>query len=91
MAIVWIPSLLRPLANDQETVSATGSNLRLVLADLTTRYPRLEERLLREDGQLHEGLAIAVDGQVATLGLLEPVREDSEVHIIPAIGGGGRP
>ncbi len=88
MATVWIPSLLRPLADGEETVSIAGGNLRQVLAALTTRFPRLRDRLLRDDGQLQDGLAVAVDGQVAILDLLEPVRDDSEVHIIPAIGGG---
>jgi hypothetical protein len=29
-----------------------------------------------------------VDGEVARLGLLQPVRADSEVHFLPALGGG---
>ena len=88
MAVVWIPSLLQQFAGGQETVDVPGSNLRQVLDNLTARYPALEGQLLREGGPLQEGIAIAVDGQVVTMGLLEPVGERSEVHIIPAIGGG---
>ena len=32
--------------------------------------------------------AVVIDGETGPLGLLERVNEDSEVHFIPAIGGG---
>jgi hypothetical protein len=31
---------------------------------------------------------VAVDGEVSILGVVEPVGPDSEVHFIPALGGG---
>jgi molybdopterin converting factor small subunit len=34
-------------------------------------------------------IAVVVDGETSILGLLEPVSEGSEVHFLPAIGGGG--
>jgi molybdopterin synthase sulfur carrier subunit len=37
---------------------------------------------------LKPGLAAIVDGQVARWGLREKVGEESEVHFLPAIGGG---
>ena len=33
-------------------------------------------------------ISVAVDGEVSPLGLLEKVSENSEVHFIPAVGGG---
>jgi hypothetical protein len=33
---------------------------------------------------------VAVDGEVSVLGLQERVDTDSEVHFIPALGGGSR-
>jgi hypothetical protein len=33
-------------------------------------------------------LAVSVDGEIAILGLLERVSDDSEIHFVPAIGGG---
>jgi hypothetical protein len=32
---------------------------------------------------------VAIDGEVARMGMLERVAENSEVHFVPAIGGGG--
>ena len=88
MAVVWIPSLLQRLAEGRETVDVPGSNLRQVLSALVRRYPGVRERVLRGEGELQDGIAIAVDGEIATMGLLEPVGENSEIHILPAIGGG---
>jgi hypothetical protein len=34
------------------------------------------------------GLAVVVDGETSQLGLLAQVREDSEIHFLPALGGG---
>jgi sulfur-carrier protein len=42
-----------------------------------------------EDGDLKPHIAVAVDGEVSVLGVVERVGADSEVHFIPALGGGG--
>jgi hypothetical protein len=41
-----------------------------------------------EDGALRPGLAVSIDSELATLGLMERVPEGAEVHFLPAIGGG---
>jgi hypothetical protein len=46
------------------------------------------EDALVEDGDLKPHIAVAVDGEVSILGVVEPVADDSEVHFIPALGGG---
>ena len=50
-------------------------------------YPGIKARLV-EDNALLPNLAVAIDGEVAVMGLLEKVGEHSEVHFVPAIGGG---
>ena len=50
-------------------------------------YPGMKDRLV-EDGAIRPNLAVAVDGEIARMGLLEKVAENSEVHFVPAIGGG---
>ena len=47
----------------------------------------MRDRLVVE-GSIRPNLAIAIDGEVARMGLLEKVGEHSEVHFVPAIGGG---
>ncbi|GIW81311.1 MAG: hypothetical protein KatS3mg105_3118 [Gemmatales bacterium] len=87
MAIVWIPSQLRDLTSGQETVRASGRTVGAVLDSLDQCYPGIKDRICAA-GELRPGLTIAVDEDLAPLGLLQPVEEDSEIHILPAIGGG---
>jgi len=84
---VFIPSLLRPLTDDLAEVSVTGSTVRAVINSLIERYPKLGDRLL-ENGQLRGNLSIAIDGEISTMGMLDDVDEDSEVHFLAAISGG---
>ena len=35
-----------------------------------------------------QAIAVSIDGEIATGGVLDAVNEDSEVHFIPALGGG---
>jgi molybdopterin synthase sulfur carrier subunit len=91
MAVVWIPSLLRDLTGGRESVTVGGTTVRQVIEALERAYPGVKDRLCDAQG-LRSGIAVAVDTQVARLGLLQPVQENSEVHFLPAISGGqGRP
>jgi len=88
MATVWIPSLLRGLCGGERIVEASGRTVRQVIDSLEGRCPGIRDRLV-EDGELRPELAIAVDGETTQIGLMQPVGEQSEVHILPALGGGG--
>lgn len=87
MPVVFIPSLLRPLAEGRAEVAVDGADLRAVVNNLIARYPELADRLL-ENGQLRGNLSIAIDGEISTMGMLDPVDEDSEIHFLAAISGG---
>lgn len=87
MATVWIPSLLRDLTGGRETLSASGSTVRQLIDVLERDYPGIKARLC-DGNQLRPGLSVAVDSAIARLGLAEPVKDNSEVHFLPAIGGG---
>jgi molybdopterin converting factor small subunit len=87
MPVVWIPSLLRDLTGGQQTVTVSGTTVRQVIESLDRAYPGMKERLCDADG-LRAGVAVAVGTQVAPLGLLQPVEQDSEVHFLVAVSGG---
>jgi molybdopterin synthase sulfur carrier subunit len=87
MARVWIPSLLRELTGGCEAVNVPGASVRQVIDELDRLHPGARDRLCDGDA-LRRGLAVVVDSEVARLGLLQPVKPDSEVHFLPAIGGG---
>lgn len=69
-------------------VTVPGHNLREVMGNLIASHPGLRDRIFQDEGRIQDGIAFDIDGAVATMGLLEPVGEASEVHILPAIGGG---
>ncbi len=87
MATVFIPTMLQPMTGKVKQVELEGRNVRQVIDRLDELYPGIKDRLV-EEGQLRSNLAVAIDGEVARLGLLEKVAESSEVHFVPAIGGG---
>ena len=86
MAVVWIPSLLRPLAGGASTVRAAGATLREVIDDLDRQHPGLRDRLI-ENGVIRPEFALAV-GSEGVSDLNAAVGDDTEVHILPAIAGG---
>jgi len=87
MAVVRIPSLLQPFTGGVAVVRLPGRTVREVFDALDRAYPGIAARLM-EDGALRPELAVGVDGEIAPLGLLQPVKDESEIVIMPAVGGG---
>ena len=87
MPRVFIPPLLRPLSGGVESLEVEASNVRQVIAELDARFPGMAARL-REGDRLKPGLTVAVNGNVSSRGLLEKVGPESEIHFLPALGGG---
>jgi sulfur-carrier protein len=87
MATVVIPALLRKYTDGKDRVTASGRNVGQLIDDLERQYPGLRDHII-EDGEVMASVAISIDGEMGTAGVLEPVRESSEVFILPAIGGG---
>lgn len=87
MPIAIIPALLRKLTAGRERVAVRGRNVREIVADLERQFPGLADQLL-DAGEIKPSIAISIDGEVVPGGVLEPVGENSEVHFLPALGGG---
>ena len=90
MATVFIPSLMQKLTAGQPQVVIPGSTVREIINNLEVEHPGTKERLV-DSFRIKPNISVAVDGEVSPLGLLEKVGENSEVHFLPAIGGGGAP
>lgn len=88
MAIVYVPSLLRSYTHGQDKVTVPGASLRQVIRNLDAAYPGIKAKLIDEEGEVMDGMAIAIDGVTSHMGLIEPVQDSTEIHFIPAIGGG---
>ena len=87
MATVFIPSLMQNLTGGLQKIDVQGSTVRQIVESLEEAYPGIKERLV-ENRRIKPNISVAVDGEVSPLGMLEKVQENSEVHFLPAIGGG---
>ena len=87
MALVFIPSLMQNLSNGEQRVSVEGGNVRQVIDNLDSMFPGFKKRLV-EKGRVKPNIAVAIDGEITPLGMIEKVSVDSEVHFLPAISGG---
>lgn len=87
MPTVFIPAPLRPLADGQTSIELDGGTVRQLVNALDERFPGMAARLT-EAGELSRSLMVSIDGSIAPRGLLATVGPNSEVHFLPAIGGG---
>jgi molybdopterin synthase sulfur carrier subunit len=87
MPSVFIPPAMRSLVDGQEVVEAAGANVLQVIDDLEARHPGIKERLC-DGAALRPGLAVVIGGALSSLGLLQRVQPDDEIHFLPVVGGG---
>lgn len=80
MARVIFSGELSRLAGVQQ-IDIDAADVRALLRQLERSYPALQ-------GRLSDRLAIAIDGEIISSPLLQPLQRDSEVHFIPAIEAG---
>jgi molybdopterin synthase sulfur carrier subunit len=93
MAIkVRIPTPLRKLTQDKDTVEAMGADIQAVLDDLEKKYPGLKERLCDDRGELRRFVNIYLNDEDIRFsqGKTTAVKDGDEISIIPAIAGGLR-
>lgn len=87
MPILFVPAQMRELSAGLERLEVPGETLRQVLRALAEQHPALAARLMSGDA-IAPGLAVSIDGAFAARGLLAKVAPSSEIHFLPAIGGG---
>jgi len=80
---------MQELTGGKQRVSIAGATVRQVINNLEQEFPGTRALLVdEEENDLIPGIAVIVDAETSLLGMLERVSEDSEVHFLPAIGGG---
>ena len=89
MPRVFIPTMLQPLTEGVKEVEFQAANVRQVIQGLEDRFPGIGQ-WLTEEGRIMPNVAVAIDGETSSMGLLAKVNPNSEVHFIPAISGGGQ-
>jgi molybdopterin synthase sulfur carrier subunit len=87
---VRIPTPLRKLTANNETVVADGSDVNAILADLERQFPGIKERLCDEQGNLRRFVNVYLnDEDIRFLqGEKTAVKDGDELSIIPSIAGG---
>jgi hypothetical protein len=87
---VYIPALLQPLTGGRVAIEVgNAATVRQVVEELDRLHPGIAARLVEEGGaRLRPNISVAVDGEIAPLGLREPVPPSGEVHFVTAIKGG---
>ncbi len=78
---------MQSLTGGRQMVDIEGSTVRRVVDNLEKDYPGMKERLV-ENNRIKPNISVAIDGEVTPLGMLGKVGDYSEVHFLPAIGGG---
>lgn len=91
MAInVRIPTPLRKLTQNLDTVQVTGSTVSAIMDDLERQFPGLKERLCDQQGELRRFVNIYLNDEDIRFaqGRQTAVKDGDELAIIPAIAGG---
>ena len=87
MARVFIPAQLRRLSGERSEIELSGSTLREIIDGLEEAFPGIRQRLCA-NGEIAHSLQVSIFWLLSSRGLLAPVGPDSEIHFLPAIGGG---
>lgn len=87
MPLVFIPAQLRGLTGGISQVEVAAASVREVVDSLESRFPGMKERLCQGD-ELAPGLQLSIDHVMSSRGLRAKVGPASEVHFLPAFGGG---
>jgi molybdopterin synthase sulfur carrier subunit len=87
---VRIPTPLRKLTKDKDTVQTTGATIQEIIDSLETQYPGLKERLCDERGELRRFVNVYLNDEDIRFaqGKSTPVKDGDEISVIPAIAGG---
>jgi molybdopterin synthase sulfur carrier subunit len=87
---VRIPTPLRKLTQNKDTVQASGKTIGDVVEDLERQFPGLKERICDEQGELRRFVNLYLNDEDIRFakGRQTPVKDGDEISIIPAIAGG---
>jgi molybdopterin synthase sulfur carrier subunit len=87
---IVIPTPLRKYTQGVELVEVEAGDLKQALDQLEQRFPGIRTGIFEHTGALRRFINIYVDGEdVRFLSDLEtPVKEGTEIAIVPAIAGG---
>lgn len=86
---VSIPTLLRPLTENEKRVEVEGDTVRELIDQMESRYPGIKARLM-DDDRMHRFVNVYVnDNDIRFADELDTrLRDGDDVTILPAVAGG---
>ncbi|HZL86885.1 MAG TPA: MoaD/ThiS family protein [Pirellulaceae bacterium] len=87
MPNVFIPPQLRDVTGGIAQVTVEAQSVRQAIDALEAQFPGIKARLCKDD-ELVPGLQASVDQTMTTRSLRTPLKPASELHFLPAFGGG---
>ena len=87
---VRIPTPLRKLTNNEELVEVNSNTIGEAIAELQSRFPGIQERLLDDRGEVRRFVNVYVNEEDIRFlkNQQTPLKDGDEISIIPAIAGG---
>lgn len=81
MARIVLSATLKSYTGGRGEIELDAPDIRRMLAALGEAYPKLKPIL-------DQGVAVAVDGEIYRDAWFQPIKPESEVHILPRLAGG---
>jgi len=81
MLEVNLSGSLQDAADGAASIALEAATIRELLRKLVERYPRMQ-------GQVEEGIAVSIDGEIYRDNWGEEIPEGAEVFLLPRIRGG---
>ncbi len=87
MPTVRLPRAVQAMTGAGAIVTAEGRNVKQLINELEAIYPGLKSALMDGD-RLKPDVMVALDGQIAQLGVMHSLAGVEEVVFLPAMSGG---
>ena len=90
MITIHIPTAFRQFSGDRESVQVDlpgGGSLRRVIDLLEAECPGIKGPLMFEGG-VHPSIAVFINDEQTSQGIIQQVPEDADIRLLPAMGGG---
>lgn len=86
---VSVPTILRPLVDNQKRVEITGINVLEIINQMDQQYPGIKEKLVSK-GEMHRFINIYVNDDDIRFGdgLTTRLSDGDSLTILPAVAGG---
>ncbi|MGH1427162.1 MAG: MoaD/ThiS family protein [Arenicella sp.] len=88
---ISIPTILRPLTQDQKSIQTNGLNILDAINNIDTQYTGIKDRLINaEKDEVHQFINIYVNGDDIRFAdnLTTPLNNGDQITILPAVAGG---